>query len=131
MTAVLDHTVVAASEIEATIEFYSTIMGFWYDGKFGNFEQIRINDGLILDFVSGDPEPARHFAFALDHESFDQVFARVKEAGISYGDSPHSRGNMKGPGKTMGARGSGDSVYFHDPNGHILEIRRYSPHQDT
>jgi hypothetical protein len=58
-------------------------------------------------------------------EEFANVFARVREAGIPFGDSFHAVGNMKGPGEEDGARGPGASVYFFDPNQHLIEIRHY------
>ncbi len=32
---------------------------------------------------------------------------------------------MKGPGDATGARGPGASLYFFDPNKHLIEIRHY------
>ena len=34
-------------------------------------------------------------------------------------------GNGRGPGRELGSRGMGASVYVFDPNGHLIEIRRY------
>ena len=58
-------------------------------------------------------------------EEFDAAFARIKEAGIPYGDSFHDVGNMRGPGNEFGARGMGAAVYLFDPNQHLIEIRHY------
>jgi catechol 2,3-dioxygenase-like lactoylglutathione lyase family enzyme len=66
-----------------------------------------------------------HLAFALPRAEFDDAFARVKAAGIPYGDSFHAVGNMQGPGREAGSRGDGEAVYFFDPNQHLIEIRHY------
>ena len=56
---------------------------------------------------------------------FDDVFSRIREAKIEFGDSFHAVGNGKGPGTEPGARGDGLSVYLYDPNQHLIEIRHY------
>ena len=61
----------------------------------------------------------------MPREEFEEVFRRVREGGIEFGDSFHSVGNMKGPGEEKGARGSGASLYLLDPNKHLIEIRHY------
>ena len=125
MGTVLDHTIVPTNDPQESVRFYTTIMGFQHEGKVGSFEVIRVNQDLTLDFAQADPAPEHHYAFAMDRDTFDVVFERVKAAGIIYGDSPHSRTNMRGPGTSVGSRGMADSVYFHDPSGHIIEIRSY------
>jgi catechol 2,3-dioxygenase-like lactoylglutathione lyase family enzyme len=66
-------------------------------------------------------------AFALPRAEFDAAFDRVKAAGIPFGDSFHAVGNMQGPGVEAGSRGDGESVYFFDPNQHLVELRHYGP----
>ena len=66
-----------------------------------------------------------HYTFAMELEEFQAAFARIREAGIAYGDGPFARDNMQGPGMTIGARGNGKAVYFDDPDGHVLEIKTY------
>ncbi len=61
----------------------------------------------------------------MPRKEFEEVFLRVREAGIEFGDSFHSVGNMKGPGEESGARGPGASLYLFDPNKHLIEIRHY------
>jgi len=56
---------------------------------------------------------------------FDDIFQRIKEAGIEYGDSFHAVGNMRGPGDEDGSRGPGKAVYLFDPSKHLIEIRHY------
>ena len=121
----LDHTIVPVHNLSESIDFYKSILGFKYDGKFFNFEIIRINDGLTFDLIEKEKPVSRHYAFEMDRKTFDETFQRIKESGIKYGDGPQDRENMNGPGKSEGARGMADSVYFHDPSGHIIEIRCY------
>jgi len=125
MAIVLDHTVVSVKDQAEAVSFYTMILGFKYEGTLGVFAIVRVNETLTFDFVAGKKISTRHFAFAMEGNEFEAVFTRIKVAGIPYGDSPHDRTNMKGPGMTLGARGNGKAVYFHDPSGHILEIKTY------
>ena len=67
----------------------------------------------------------QHLAFALTRVEFDEVFERLRAAGIAYGDSFHSVGNLRGPGDELGARGLGKALYLFDPSKHLIEIRHY------
>jgi catechol 2,3-dioxygenase-like lactoylglutathione lyase family enzyme len=58
-------------------------------------------------------------------QEFEDLFARLKAAGIPYGGSFDSVGSMSGPGEETGARGMGKAVYFFDPDRHLIEIRHY------
>ena len=125
MATFLDHTIVPVRDRQEAVEFYSRIFGFDDLGEVGPFLAVRVNDTLNLDFRQSDDFRSIHYAFAMEPEEFEAAFARVRAAGIRYGDGPYAMENMKGPGMTIGARGLGKAVYFKDPNGHVLEIKAY------
>ena len=125
MTTVLDHTIVPAIDREKSVEFYTRIFGFKDLGEVGPFLAVRVNDTFNLDFRTSEDFQSIHYAFAMDAEEFETAFAKIKESGIPYGDSPREQENMKGPGMTAGALGQGKAVYFKDPSGHVLEIKTY------
>ena len=125
MAIVLDHTIVSVKDQKEAVSFYVQILGFKDEGRFGHFAIVRVNESLTFDFVLSEKFPTRHFAFGMDGDEFEAVFARIRESGIPYGDGPGQIDNMKGPGKTLGARGMGKAVYFRDPSGHVLEIKTY------
>ena len=125
MATVLDHTIVPVLDRENSVEFYSRIFGFEDLGEAGPFLAVRVNDTFNLDFAVSDDFRSIHYAFAMDSAEFEAAFARIRESGILYGDSPYARDNMQGPGITMGAKGDGKAVYFDDPDGHVLEIKTY------
>jgi len=125
MAIVLDHTIVPAKDQAETVSFYVKILGFKDEGMFWDFAVVRVNESLTLDFIASKKFSSRHFAFAMDRNEFEAVFGRIQEEKIPYGDGPHNIENMKGPGKTQGARGVGKAVYFRDPSGHVLEIKTY------
>ena len=125
MAIQLDHTILEVSDAAASVAFYRDIVGLVHRGKSGPFEVLLVTDDLAIDLWQQPVEGSRHFAFRLDREAFDATFDRIKASGITYGDGPGSPTNMQGPGRSGGVHGSTDSVYFHDPDGHILEILTY------
>jgi catechol 2,3-dioxygenase-like lactoylglutathione lyase family enzyme len=125
MAVVLDHTIIPVRDQQEAVAFYTAILGVKDGGCVGPFAVVRVNDTLTLDFIEADPEPSRHYAFAMDADEFEAAFRRIQAAGIPYGDGPFDASNRRGPGVTAGARGQGKAVYFHDPSGHLLEIKTY------
>src|SRR4051794_34093993 len=125
MAMQLDHMILPVAQLDASIEFFTTIMGCSFEGASGPFSVIRVSPDLTLQLAPWGTDGGIHLAFALPRAEFDAAFERVKAAGIPYGDSFHAVGNMQGPGDEEGARGSGPSLYFFDPNQHLIEIRHY------
>ncbi|HEX3948551.1 MAG TPA: hypothetical protein VHW95_01730 [Steroidobacteraceae bacterium] len=66
-----------------------------------------------------------HYAFAVSKAEFGQIFNRIKAAGIAFGPTFDSVGSNSEPGEEAGARGFAPTLYFNDPNRHLLEIRTY------
>src|SRR3989442_1037303 len=58
-----------------------------------------------------------HYAFHLGEDEFDAIFQRVQEADIPWGSDPRSTTNRQ-----LNSRKGGRGVYFHDPDGHLLEL---------
>lgn len=125
MAIQLDHMILPVADLEQSIAFFTGIMGCTYEGVSEPFSVIRVTPELTLQLAPWGTEGGVHLAFALPRPEFDAAFARVKAAGIPYGDSFHAVGNMQGPGDEDGARGPGKAVYFFDPNQHLIEIRHY------
>lgn len=89
---------------------------------------------FTLQLAGWGTKGGEHLAFAMSRKEFDEVFRRVIDAKIEYGDDFHSVGNMRGPGDETsaslksaggGARGPGKNLYFFDPSRHLIEIRHY------
>lgn len=121
----LDHLILPVNDRDASVRFYTEVMGFGHDGEDGPFSVIRVSPATTLQLAPWGTEGGEHLAFALSHEEFETTFTRVKDAGIAYGDSYHDAGNMRGPGEESGAQGPGPTVYLFDPNGHLVEFRHY------
>jgi len=125
MSAQLDHLILTVNDRDKSIEFYTRILGFTYEGEREPFSSIRVSPHLLLQLAPWGTKGGQHLAFALPRTEFDEVFGRIRAAGIDYGDSFQTVGNMRGPGDEPGARGPGKAVYLFDPSKHLIEIRYY------
>lgn len=124
--ATLDHMILKVNDLDASVRFYTQIMGFSHEGVNGPFTIIRVNDEFQIQLAPGGTPGFEHYAFAVTRNDFESIFARVKSAGIGYGPTFDSVGANTGPGKETGAKGPGPTLYFNDPNNHLIEIRTYS-----
>lgn len=123
--ATLDHLILAVNDRDESVGFYTRVMGFGHEGEEGPFSVIRVSAETTLQLAPWGTQGGDHMAFALSPEEFDATFARIRSAGVAYGDTYHDAANMRGPGMENGARGLGESLYLLDPNGHLVEIRHY------
>ena len=122
---VLDHLILHVNDVERTVHFYTTVLGLTKEGTSGPFTVVRVTPDFTIQLAPWGTKGGEHLAFAMPRAEFMEVFRRVRDAGIEFGDSFHSVGNMKGPGEEDGARGPGASLYFFDTNQHLIEIRHY------
>jgi catechol 2,3-dioxygenase-like lactoylglutathione lyase family enzyme len=127
VAAVLDHLILHVNDARATADFFERVLGFACEGQQEPFTIVRVNADATIQLAPWGTKGGEHLAFAMPRAEFDAVFARVRESGIDWGDSFHSVGNKKPPGDEPGARGMGKSIYFFDPNKHLIEIRHYEP----
>jgi catechol 2,3-dioxygenase-like lactoylglutathione lyase family enzyme len=113
----LNHTIVASADKRAAARFFADILGLEVGPDFGPFVPVETANGVTLDFADATEVRSQHYAFLVSEEEFDQIFGRIKEAGIGYWADPgHTKeGEIN---YLYGGRG----VYFDDPNGHVLEI---------
>jgi len=125
MAMQLDHLILNVNDRQKSIEFYTRILGLKYDGEREPFSMIRVTPDFVIQLAPWGSKCDEHLAFAMPKAEFDAVFRRIVDAGIAYGDSFHSVGNMRGPGDESGSRGPGKALYFFDPNHHLIEIRHY------
>ena len=113
---ILDHTIVPARDREASARFFADVFGVPLGT--GAHAPVQVNDSLVFDFDNRpDSEiPRLHYAFRVDGTEFDAILSRLKERGVPYG-SPPTHDSME-----VRDRGGARSFFFHDPNGHSLEV---------
>ncbi len=122
----LDHLIIKVNDLQTSVDFYTSILGFSNEGEDGPFTVIRVNPEFQLQFAPWGTQGFEHYAFAVSPEQFDHIFERIRSAGIEYGPSFDSVGSNTGPGEEAGAKGLAPTLYFNDPNKHLLEIRTYA-----
>jgi len=123
--ATLDHLILKVNDLQASLDFYTEVLGFAAAGTDGPFTIIRLGPDCQLQLAPWGTPGMEHYAFAVTKAEFDAIFARIKAAGIAYGPSFDSVGSNTGLGEELGARGLAPTLYFNDPNRHLLEIRCY------
>ena len=116
-----DHVVVLCSDVEASLAFYSGVLGMepidadeWRDGK-AFFPSVRVSETTIIDLLEGKPDGRNVDHFCLLIEPTDlHVLAEHPELDV-----------VEGPVERGGARGQGWSLYVKDPDDHLIELKQY------
>jgi len=127
MPVELDHLILRVKDADESVAFYTEVLGLRYEGRREPFAVLRVTPRLTLQLAAWGTQGGEHLAFAMEPGEFDAAFERIRQAGIPYGDSFQTVGNMKGPGEEPGARGNGRALYLFDPSKHLIEIRSYAP----
>lgn len=122
----LDHVIVKVRDLGPSIAFYTTILGFSDEGRDGPFAVLRVGPDVQLLLAPYGTEGGEHYAFAVSRPDFEAIFGRIRAAAIPHGPRFDAVGANTEPGSESGARGLAPTVYFNDPNGHLLEIRTYA-----
>ena len=118
MTIRLNHTIVAAHDNEAAARFLAEILGLPSFSRLGPFAAVQVSADTSLDFVQvSDEITPQHYAFLVDEDEFDQIFARIRERGLIYWADPHRQESGQ-----LNNWDGGRGFYFDDPGGHLLEI---------
>ncbi|MDB5107145.1 MAG: hypothetical protein JWM69_86 [Candidatus Binatus sp.] len=123
----LDHFILSVNDLAGSIEFYTRVLGFAYEGERDGspFSVIRISPDFVMQLAPFGTRGGEHLAFSMSRAELQQVFQRVRDSKIEYGDNFDTVGNMRGPGYSNGARGKCTSLYFFDPNRHLIEVVHY------
>jgi catechol 2,3-dioxygenase-like lactoylglutathione lyase family enzyme len=113
----LNHTIVPAHDKEQAARFLAGLLDLTVEHPPGPFAAVRVNDTLTLDFADRATFESHHYAFQVSDDEFDQIFDRVRRAGVSYSADPHHREIGE-----INHRKGGRGFYFFDPNGHNFEL---------
>ncbi len=118
MTVQLNHTIVWSSDQAKSARFLADMLGRSAPTHFGHFDVVELDNGVSLDFANSDaPIRPQHYAFLIGEADFDAVLGRIRERNLQYSADPMGR-RLGEINHNDGGRG----VYFHDPDGHFLEV---------
>jgi len=117
MAVRLNHTIVKSRDKAVSAKFLARILGLAPPISFGHFLAVEVANGVSLDYDDTSEVSSQHYAFLVDDEDFDPIFARVQAEGLDfYADPAHRRAG------TLTTRDGGRGFYFNDPDGHNLEV---------
>jgi catechol 2,3-dioxygenase-like lactoylglutathione lyase family enzyme len=119
----IDHIALAVRDVERSVAWYKDVLGLErrYEDAWGNYPAVvGVGTTSIALFpVTGvEPKPSpsrdvlamRHFAFRTDRANFDSARRELNQRGIPLESQHH---------------GISESIYFHDPDRHEVEITTY------
>ena len=118
-----DHLVLTVADVRRSLDFYVDELGLspervdqWERGEVF-FPSVRIDDTTIIDLL-GPGEPA------VDRRNMDHLCLVVADDV----DELAASGRfdvVDGPDERWGAQGVARSLYVKDPDGNVVELRRY------
>lgn len=122
----LDHLVITASDLSATVEFYSWILGMEHV-EFGNglhamqfgSQKFNIHDASTdVTPKAANIVPGSEDFCLLTDTPISEVVAHLQACGVAIEEGPVTR---------SGAAGTLNSVYFRDPDGNLVEVSNVMP----
>ena len=119
----LDHVALTVTDVDSSIEWYRDVLGLElvHEEEWGRHPAFLTagSTGLALFPAQGSDPPPKghpdglamwHVAFRADRGNFDSARQELESRDIRYSFSDHSLAH---------------SIYFHDPDGHLVEITTY------
>ena len=113
----LNHTIVAATDQQATAAFLVEVLGLPEAEKAPPFLGVHLTNDAVLYVMEASRVHAQHYAFLVGEAEFDAILARITERGITYFADPFQRQ----PGEINHDDG-GRGAYWLAPDGHVLEM---------
>ena len=87
MTAVLNHTIVPASDKHASAAFLVGILGLEEPRTWGPFVAVTVGNGVTLDFDDQTGFESHHYAFLVNDGEFDPIFGEPQLRGEKSAES--------------------------------------------
>jgi catechol 2,3-dioxygenase-like lactoylglutathione lyase family enzyme len=121
----LDHLVMTVEDLEATVEFYTGVLGMSVRAfqrgrlalRFGS-QQINLHEaGREFEPHARRPLPGSADLCFVVEAAIDEWLEHLAARGVEV---------VEGPVPRLGALGPMTSVYFRDPDGNLIEVASYS-----
>jgi catechol 2,3-dioxygenase-like lactoylglutathione lyase family enzyme len=121
----LDHVVIAVSDWERSNAFYRDVCGAEvYELSRGRHAYRFGDQQLNVHGPDSDPYPVALDRVRPGNSDLCLVWPGTPEEAVAHLEL-HGVEVIEGPVPRQGARGQGTSVYFHDPDGSLLELISY------
>jgi len=118
MTISFNHTIVFSRDRSVSATFFTTLFGLPDAVAAGPFLAVGLDNGVTLDFATSPVEVLpQHYAFLVSEADFDAIYGRIRANGMDHWADPR-----KARPDEINRNDGGRGVYFHDPDGHNLEI---------
>src|SRR5438105_9935124 len=117
----IDHVAMGVRDVERSAKWYTDVLGFerLHEGVWGGVPTFveKGNTGIALFPASQEAQPSGHreigmlhLAFRADRENFLAAQRELEKRGLKFEFQDHEVSH---------------SIYFHDPDGHQLDITTY------
>ncbi|MGI9019037.1 MAG: VOC family protein [Euzebya sp.] len=118
MSVQLNHTIVAATDPHTSAQYLADLLDLDAPVRFGPFMEVQMDNELTLDYLTETGQiTSQHYAFLVSDDVFDRAFERITSSGQDYWADPGLREQGR-----INTNDGGRGVYFHDPDGHLLEL---------
>jgi extradiol dioxygenase family protein len=118
MTIELNHTIVHAKDRDSAAREVAEILGLGEPSEYGPFLELRMANGVSLDFMKVDGEiQGQHYAFLVSEDDFDAIHQRLKDSGRDWWADPFKRRRGE-----INHEDGGRGLYWQGPDDHWLEI---------
>ena len=71
--ALIDHIIVKVDDLQASVAFYTDVLGIPNEGTDGPFTVIRVGPNCQLQLAPWGTAGFEHYAFAVSRAEFDQI----------------------------------------------------------
>jgi glyoxylase I family protein len=120
--AEIDHVVLRCRNQPCMLDFYTRVLGMTEERRIERIGLIQLRAGAsMLDLVpAADPRiesgtNVDHFCLGIEAADIDAAVRYLRENSVDIVGEPSQR---------YGARGMGVSVYVHDPEGNVVELKQ-------
>jgi len=117
----IDHVVLRCRDQARSLEFYIRRLGLAEERRLDAIELVQLRAGRsLVDLVPraadepDGPANVEHFCLAIGAVDMNAVVGFLHAAGVE---------TLGDPSPRYGARGTGMSVYIHDPDGNVVELK--------
>lgn len=121
----IDHLVLYVEDVDAASAFYADLLDAETDEYGPGFKLVRFGEAQINfrpadgdgTLVAAEPTSGAGDLCLVADGPVEEVLGRLEENGVDV---------VEGPVEREGARGPMTSVYFHDPDGNLVEVATYA-----